>query len=186
MKRKKVYGIGILCNSNNGKIDYEDIDKDYFVCLAKVIRSHYDSDCVKKKMKLGTVCGPLCVDEEKLDDNSDDENNSGTYEAGNMVKKVRLPKWKGGSRGLNGGNVDDDAMCKAGQTTRSQKRINRPRKGSRDENQQIHAGRCPVKESGFLPWKNMKLSKFLQIPYWTKKKFLLTNKMNHSRIQLFL
>ncbi|CAK7347760.1 unnamed protein product [Dovyalis caffra] len=147
LKRKKVYGIEILCDSSIGKIENNDVDMDDSVCVGKRTRSHYNSESSKKRMKLGTVSQPLCVDEEELDDNGDnDEDDNVTYETGDIAKKIRSKKGKTESRGESGGDVDNgNETYEFHRITRSQKRIIDSRKGSRDEHLQDVCGRKPSK-----------------------------------------
>ncbi|KAJ6400272.1 hypothetical protein OIU84_015843 [Salix udensis] len=134
LKRNKVGGIEGLCNSDIGKIEISDFDTDDFFCVAKRTRSHNNLESAKKRMKLETVSRPLCVDEEKLDDNDDnDEDDSGdndeddteTYEAVDLAKKVRSKKGKGKPTG----GSDGDETC----DHRSRRMLIESRKGSGGE-----------------------------------------------------
>jgi DNA repair and recombination RAD54-like protein len=131
LKRNKVYGIEVLCDSDIGKFENNDVDMDDSLCVAKRTRSHYNLESAKKRMKLETVSRPLCVDEEKLDDNGDnDEDDTEAYEAVDVAQKVRSKKGKTKPTGGNGGDVDDgDETC----DHKSQRRTIESREGSRDE-----------------------------------------------------
>ena len=122
LKRNEVYGIEVLCDSDIGKIENNDVDMDDSLCVAKRTRSHYNLESAEKRMKLETVSRPLCVDDEKLDDNGDnDEDDTETYEAVDVAQNVRSKKGKTKPTGGNGDDVDD-----GDETVES-------RKGSRDE-----------------------------------------------------